>query len=163
VRRDANGLFPLFYRLGSGLRLPTWIGDLVAGRADQIAAEGTASSTTRFVNFHGRTPSVVIRARKRERCAGVHYVCLRGYCRIISIAFRNVNRCPGWFAIAASIAACQRLVRRRSRRPALSREQFLVSDSSLEARLTCTLLVWLKLHSCNNVRFAKSVADISQY
>jgi hypothetical protein len=36
------------------------------------------SSTTRFVNSHGKTPSVVIRARKRERCAGVHYVCLRG-------------------------------------------------------------------------------------
>ena len=34
---------------------------------------------------------------------------------------------------------------------------------SAEARLTCTLFDWLKLHSCNNVRFAKSVADISQY
>ena len=35
--RDANGLFPLFYRLGSGLRLPTWIGDLVFERLFQFS------------------------------------------------------------------------------------------------------------------------------
>jgi hypothetical protein len=39
-----------------------------------------------------------------------------GYCRITGIPFRNVNRCPGWFAIATSIAACQRLVPRIDRR-----------------------------------------------